>query len=112
MTDKQCEELAFPVLFPKGMHGYTYQREIKLTPVEYFNARLLHFSGRFATNAEYLFYAQFLIEQKKVSDGINIALRKIHGRTMKASQLKSNNAQGQDKFLDLHHTGNDLCMKL
>ena len=95
MTDKQCEELAFPVLFPKGMYGYTYEREIKLTPVIYFNARLLHFSGRFATNAE-----QFVIEQKKVSDSINIALRKIHERTMKASHLKSNDAQGLIKDLN------------
>ena len=40
-----------------------------------------------------------MIEQKKVSDSMNIALRKIHGRTMKASQLKSNNAQGLIKDL-------------
>ena len=29
MTDKQCEERAFPVLFPKGRYGYTTEREIK-----------------------------------------------------------------------------------
>ena len=23
MKDKECEELAFPVLFPKGRYGYT-----------------------------------------------------------------------------------------
>lgn len=77
MTDKQCEELAFPVLFPKGQFGYTVERKIKLSPVKYFNARLLHYSGRFATNPEYLFFAQFIIEQKKVSDSINIALKKF-----------------------------------
>ena len=38
MTDKQCEELAFPVLFPKGRYGYTAEREIMLLPVKYFNA--------------------------------------------------------------------------
>ena len=89
MTDKQCEELAFPVLFPKGRFGYTAQRDIKLTPVKYFNARLLHFSGRFATNPEYLFYAQFIIEQKKVSDSINIALKKVHGQSIRALYHKS-----------------------
>ena len=36
MMDKQCEELAFPVLFPKGRYGYTTEREIKLTPTKYF----------------------------------------------------------------------------
>jgi hypothetical protein len=90
MMDKQCEELAFPVLFPKGRFGYHVEREVKLTPVKYFNARLLHHSGRFATNPEYLFFAQFIIEQKKVSDSINIALTKVHGHSLTASQLRTN----------------------
>ncbi len=64
MTDKKCEQLAFPVLFPKGRFGYTEERKIKLSPVKYFNACLLHYSGRFATNSEYLFFAQFVLEQK------------------------------------------------
>lgn len=55
MTDKLSEELAFPVLFPKGRFGYTVERDVKLSPVRYFNARLLHHSGRFAMNPEYLF---------------------------------------------------------
>ena len=50
MKDKKCEELAFPVLFPKGRHGDTTERKIHLTPTKYFNARLLHHSGRFANN--------------------------------------------------------------
>ena len=89
-TDKHCEEFAFSVLFPKGRFGYTAEREIKLSPVKYFNARLLHYSGQFATNPEYLFFAQFIIEQKKVSDSINIALKKVHGQPVSASQLRSN----------------------
>ena len=89
MTDKKCEELAFPVLFPKGQFGYMEERTIKLTPVKYFNARLLHYSGRFANNSEYLFFAQFVIEQKKVADSINIALKKIQGQPLTASQIKS-----------------------
>ena len=89
MTDKSCEELAFPVLFPKGRFGYKDDREIKLSPVKYFNARLLHYSGRFATNLEYLFFAEFITEQKKVLDSINIALKKIHGQPVTASQIKS-----------------------
>ena len=90
MTDKLCEEMAFPVLFPKGKFGYHVDRTVKLSPVKYFNARLLHYSGRFATNPEYLFFAQFVIEQKKVSDSINIALKKIHSQPISASQLRSN----------------------
>ncbi|KAL9977715.1 hypothetical protein ACROYT_G015152 [Oculina patagonica] len=90
MTDRFCEELAFPVLFPKGQYGYKMDRKEKLTPVKYFNAWLLHYTGRFAMNPEYLFFAQFIIEQKKVSDSINIALKKLHGQPVTALQLKSN----------------------
>jgi len=65
MNDKQCKELAFPVLFPRGEFGNTAVHEVKLSPIKYFNARLLHYTGRFSTNAEYLFFAQFIIELKK-----------------------------------------------
>ena len=90
MNDKLCEELAFPVLFPKGRFGYTAERQIKITPVKYFNARLLHHSGRFASNPEYLFFPQFIIEKKKVCDNINIALEKVHGQNVTASQVRTN----------------------
>ena len=79
MTDTLCEELAFPVLFPKGRFGYTAKRRSKLSPVKHF-VRLLHNRGRFAKNPEYLFIAQFIIEQKKVGDIINITLTKVHGQ--------------------------------
>ena len=39
---------------------------------------------------ETLFFAQFIIEQKKVSDSINIALKKVHGHSVTAAQLRSN----------------------
>lgn len=41
-------------------------------------------------NPEYLFFAQFIIEQKKISDSINIALTKVHEQSLTASHLKSN----------------------
>ena len=118
MTDKKCKELAFPALFPKGQFGYTEDRMIKLSPGKYFNARLLHYSGRFATNPEYLFFAQFITEQKKVSDSINIALKKIHGQPVTASEIKSdvNKLKGlicQDQaYLFLREIpGKNSCMK-
>ena len=88
MKDKECEELAFPVLFPKGRYGYTTERKIHLTPTKYFNANL-HHSGRSANNPEYLFFAQFIIEQKEVSDSINIALKKFPGKPVTASHIRS-----------------------
>lgn len=56
MTDKLCEEMTFPVLLPRGKFGYHHERAIRLSPVKFFNARLLHHRGHFATNSEYLFF--------------------------------------------------------
>ena len=64
MNDEFCEELSFPTFFPRGRFGYRVERPVKISPTKYFNARLLHYSGRYAMNPEYLFFAQFLIEQK------------------------------------------------
>jgi hypothetical protein len=71
---------------------------VKVSPIKYFNARLLHYSGKFATNPEYLFFAQFIMEQK-VSDSINIALKKVHGQSIAASQVKSNTQNFQNLLL-------------
>ena len=38
-SDEKCEKMAFPHLFPTGKFGYQYEREIKLSPVKYFNQR-------------------------------------------------------------------------
>lgn len=85
MADKLCEKLAFPVLFPNGRFGHNEQRSISLSLSKYFNASLLHYSGRFAKNPEYLFFAQFILKQKKVSDSINIAPSTVHGKDITAA---------------------------
>ena len=90
MLDKQCEELAFPVLFPEGRYGYMAKQQVEISPVKYYNAKHKHYSWRFATNPEYFFIAKFIIEQKKVSDSINIALKKVHGKSITASKLRAN----------------------
>ena len=56
--------------------------------LKYFNARLLR-HGRFPNNPEYSFFAQFIIEEKKVSDSINIALKKVHDQPLTASHIRS-----------------------
>ncbi|RMX43167.1 hypothetical protein pdam_00009738, partial [Pocillopora damicornis] len=72
MTEKLCEELAFPALFTEGRFGYTAEQQIKLSPV-----KLQHHSGQFATNPEYLFFAQFIIEEKKCLTAATLPLRKF-----------------------------------
>ena len=70
MQDKHCEELAFPVLFPKGQFGYQVEREVRLSPTKYFNARLLNYTGRFAANPEYLFLPSTLLNKKSAGQHI------------------------------------------
>ena len=42
-------------------------------------------------NPEYLFLAQFVVEQKKVLDSISIALRKSRGNSLTASEIRNMN---------------------
>ena len=42
MTDKLCEEMAFPALFPTGKFGLQVKRDVRLSSAKYFNARLLN----------------------------------------------------------------------
>ena len=80
LFDKKCEELAFPKIFFKGKFGYTYPREHYLTPTRYFNQRLLNFSQTFASNSDYIFFAQSVLQQKNFNDQINIAMKKVTGQ--------------------------------
>ena len=89
MTDKLCEEMAFPFFFPTGKFGFQVKRDARLSPAKYFNARLLNYTGRFATNPEYLVFAQYVTEQKKVQDSISIALKKVHDHSLTSGEVRS-----------------------
>ena len=52
MTDKHCEELAFPVLSPNGRFGYTAEKSVNLSPSKYFDARLSYYSSRSLTASD------------------------------------------------------------
>ncbi|MES9882265.1 MAG: DUF6570 domain-containing protein, partial [Sedimenticola sp.] len=76
LMDEHFEELAFPHLLPSGKFGYKCEREIKLTPKKYFTSRLLNEHKTFASDIEYIFVAQTIVETKQIFDSMNIALRK------------------------------------
>ena len=54
LTDEYCEELSHPHLFPTGKFGYKVERNVKLSPVRYFNQRLLYYTQKFASDADYI----------------------------------------------------------
>lgn len=92
-SDKHSEEIAFPTLFPKGNFGFDSQRERPISLVKYFNQRILNCDNRFAASTEYLFYAQYRTEAKKVADCLSIAIRKCKGQhqveKITAGQIKN-----------------------
>ena len=56
-NDKFWEEMAFLFLFPDGKFGYKVERDIPISPVKYFNQKLLSYTQRFAGDADYNFVA-------------------------------------------------------
>ena len=97
-TDQYCEELAFPFLFPTGKFGYKVSRPVHLTPTKYFNQRRLHFSQRFSTNADYIFFAHYVLQQTNLFNQINIATKKVKG-TITAGQLQANFQESLRSFI-------------
>ena len=90
---------------------------IAISPEKYFKARLQHYSWRFATFTEYLF-AQCISEQTKLSDSINIALKKVHGHICHCFSIKSQSSKVSEPmikhmyFQEHHHTGKNVMYKV
>ena len=61
ILDKNCEELVFPHLLGKGQFGYTTEHETKLSPVKYFNQRLLNYKQVFSSSVDYILFVQFVL---------------------------------------------------
>ena len=90
LSDKNCEELAFPYLLPKGRFGFNVNREIPLSTSKYFNQRLLNYTQRFASDADYIFFAHSVIQQTQLNSNINIALKKVQTNNLTAGMFSSN----------------------
>ena len=71
-----ADAMAFPTLLPDGNFGLSHDRSIKLSPAKYFNARLFSADPRFATNKDFIFFAQYVTELNYISSNISLALRK------------------------------------
>ena len=61
LSDQHCDELAHPYLFPTGKYGYKFDRDIPLSPVKYFNQRLLNYTQKFASDADYIFFVHSIL---------------------------------------------------
>ena len=77
LNDIFCEGLSFPYLFPNGHFGYKVERQVNLSPVKYFNQRLLNYTQMFASDPDYIFFALSVSQQLKLQSQINIGMKKF-----------------------------------
>lgn len=74
--DDKFEEMCFPKLFFHLDNLVILTRDQFSCQQKYFQKRSLQKGGRFSSNIEYLFVAQFLCEWKQILSSMSIALRK------------------------------------
>ena len=82
--------MAFPYLFPTGKFGYKASRQVPISPVKYFNQRLLNYSQKFASDTDYIFFANHVMQEVNLHNKINIAMKKICGGGLTAGMFKRN----------------------
>ena len=90
-SDKKSNELAFPVLFPKGRLGYMAERQVKFSvgKISMHDCCITVVGLRVLLNIFSLHSLVYYTAEKNIKK-INIALKKVCGERVTASQLKSN----------------------
>ena len=99
LTDKHCEELAHPHLFPTGKFGYSAPRKVALIPVKYFNKRLLNYKHKFSADSDYIFFAHSVMQPLNLSSRINIAMQKVKTNQLTAGMLNRNFKESVKSFV-------------
>ena len=99
LTDKHCEELAHPYLFPTGKFGYNIDRAIYLSPVKYFNQRLLNYTQKFSADSDYIFFAHSVTQHLNLNSRINIAMQKVKTNQLTAGMLSRNFKESVKSFV-------------
>ena len=69
------EVQAFPTLYPDGANGFGTPRAVKISPLEYFQTRMLNADSRWACQPAYIFWARNIVEAIKLQSSISMALR-------------------------------------
>ncbi|XP_035675428.1 uncharacterized protein LOC118415158 [Branchiostoma floridae] len=88
------EAMSFPVQFPTGKFSFNVDRDVRITPSKYFKARLMGADTRFASDTNYIFFAQYVTELRFIQSNISISMRKgspttSGGRKISAGMLSS-----------------------
>ena len=95
LTDEHFESLSNPDKFPDGKNALSTKRKFPLDVKRYFNQRILDVDGRFAKSIDYLFSAQYAVENRQVKNEINhyvfrrMNTREFQGRKINTGFLKN-----------------------
>ena len=93
--EKNHEEMAFPNLFPNGQNGFDQEREIELSPSQYFCQRAMDDSGIFEEEEDYIFCAEQKCTILALQRQIDVSLKM--GKVVK-SKDGTNVMKGGDAF--------------
>ena len=95
-NQNDLEVLAFPTLYPNGENGFGTIREVKVTPLEYFQTRMLSADSRWACHPAYIFWACNIVEALKLQNSISIAMRM---RSFRIGHCEKSNKETNEKEL-------------
>ena len=101
LTDQNCEELAHPHLFPNGKFGYKVQRPMQLSPVKYFNQRLLNYKQKLSSDSGYIYFAHSVMQKLNLNNRVNIAMKKVKSGQLTAGMLSRNFKESVKSFYEL-----------
>ena len=73
MRNEHFDVKSFPKHYPSGKYGLHHERKFRLSPVYYFNQRLLNADERFSKDICYLFMASYYIERFGLERAINVS---------------------------------------
>lgn len=77
--EMKAEEFAWYFLFPNGTNGLKQERGVRITPLDYYQYRILGNDTRFQRN-DYLFYALSMFEYYRVKATIAACGRNVEGQ--------------------------------
>ena len=92
LNDYHCEELVFSYFSPEVNFGYEVKRKVPLSPVNYFNQRLLNFRHflEFCFRCRSYCFASSIVEQHHLRFSINISSNKVQGMQLTAGSVRHN----------------------
>ncbi|CAB3226548.1 unnamed protein product [Arctia plantaginis] len=77
--ERRMEELAWYCLFPDGKNGFGEERDIQITPLDYFQSRVMSLDKRFNRN-DYLFFALSIVEYYRAKSSVSVSCRMRQGQ--------------------------------